>query len=335
MLFFYSNSYSKDTWTQTLQGGYSVNDIAVKDNTILVGTTYGLAFLSDDYGKNWISVNNVIDADRIYKTAISNKHLFASTGEGLFVSSNHGKSWALSDNDNFKRPIYVVKANGNRVIVGTTKGLFISDDDGESWTCISQGLYDKFFDAVIDDSDIFVCSQEGSVFHSTDSGKNWTFCFIDSTNRDVLDLAYNGKYLYAGTSGDGVFFSTNKGRSWTNISVGIRDYTINCLSTSGDNLVLGSYWGLLYTTTNNEKIGLNPVLIDTYYVLKNKMAIYSLGQIEDYSFHLIMDLTGKQLIMEYLEITYNIWLRVVEKYSQYHMGLVFIFLQIWAQIGRS
>jgi len=198
LLFSVLDSNAQKKWIRSSDGlpADTVLSLAKIGNVLFVGTENSGVYKSTDYGNNWIPMptNNAFKNSSTWSMATIDTFLFAALrGGGILRTSINGTRW---DTTNY----------------GIGRGSKIIQD------IISVG------------STLYAATYGGGVLISTDSSKSWSVLYnhrgID--DRNVFSLAYNSKYLFAGTAGinktmpdTGVAFVTPfGGDSWHTINNG-------------------------------------------------------------------------------------------------------------------
>jgi ligand-binding sensor domain-containing protein len=94
---------------------------------------------------------------------------------------------------------------------------------------------------------LFAGTNGNGVYISTNNGTNWTPANSGIENSGVLDLAFSGQSLFAGTY-DGLFKSTNDGSNWTEVNIGLlSDYVTN-IAVSGSKIYAGSVYSIYFSS---------------------------------------------------------------------------------------
>lgn len=97
------------------------------------------------------------------------------------------------------------------------------------------------------DNFLFAATSSG-VYKSANNGNSWERIY----NKNSFYIHIDDKKIYIGASGDGVVLSTDNGSSWHKRSGGFNFQTINCITTKGNLLIIGTNNGLFTSTDNGE-----------------------------------------------------------------------------------
>ena len=253
-LLFTCQGYSADYWKQSMHDFYQVQTFAVIGDTMFAGTDEGGVFFSEDFGDNWISVNNGLNCMDVHCLTTIGTNIFAITGSlgGLYISDNYGKTWDSVNNGLTEEHINCMAANGENLFVGTYDGLFLSSDNGVTW--LRNNFTGVIIESIeIEDGNIYVGTLYGSkygsyghIYLSTDNGEKWISVY-ESLNDRVISLAANKNIVIAATYNDSLILSTNMGKSWKRLDVN-DFYEIYCLEISDNNIYVGTNCGLFIST---------------------------------------------------------------------------------------
>lgn len=237
-----------------------IRALAVSDNCVFAGTSgYGV-YTSADKGTSWTKSNNGLSRLKIYSLALSGNILLAGTdSSGMFMTTDDGCSWENTSSgisNRFVSSLYIPEQpeNSQTMFAGTHgDGVYKSTDNGKSWKIVwpqitVSPVYVEDF-AVYSDStgnlNLFA-GVIGGIYKTADDGLNWKSSANGLTYKNVMALASNKKYLFAGTSGGGVFISTNSGVNWKNSVTGLTNNVVVSLTAAGDDVFAGTRGGGVY-----------------------------------------------------------------------------------------
>ncbi len=143
---------------------------------------------SDDYGENWIKVNDDINPG----------------------ASNNGFVLDVDSNNN----IFVLDG-GKRVLKSTDSGVSFTNVNDTFTTRNAGGI------AIDLNDNIFVIDNAADVWQSTDTGITWTLVNDDyngATSNDITDLTVNSSGSLFALNNQDVWVSDDSGVSWTKIN---------------------------------------------------------------------------------------------------------------------
>ncbi len=89
----------------------------------------------------------------------------------------------------------------------------------------------------------------GGVLVSSDAGLSWSHSDLGFTDGDVQAVVVTSKKVYAGTYFSGVFMRDINGLIWESTS--LKNQTISCLATIGDNVFAGTYSTGVWLSTDD------------------------------------------------------------------------------------
>lgn len=247
----YRSSDGGYNWTEANVGmpAYrSVLAMALNGATIIVFTSSGSYFVSDNYGETWLGVS--LAQTGTTALAVCNDYLFAGCYSGVRRSSDNGATWIEVSNGLTDLSVQAVAVIDSTLIAGTYQGtLFTSKDSGLSWTKVKQGLA-EITDLTVSGSLLYVVSGSG-LFRSADYGATLT-----SINNGlpgtlpVISLAASGVSLYAGLDGGGVYYSGYGGNSWRATS-GLPCTVVKSLAASNSTIFAGTIGHGLFRSTDD------------------------------------------------------------------------------------
>jgi len=182
--------------------------LALKGNTIAVGTDQTGVWISTNGGINWAQKISGLTSLYITSLAFDENNLYAGTFEGVFISSNVGENWSKATTG-IPSTLFVntIKIIGEYIYVGGFPGLFLSSNGGSSWTY--KGFNTKEITAIEGYDDIVFAgasgSLTGSVFVSTNRGNTWIDYGDGLPNNTLFTLAIVDTVLFTGLRGYGAW----------------------------------------------------------------------------------------------------------------------------------
>lgn len=253
---FYKSTNNGFDWIKINVGTASnkVKTIADFGNNIYIGTTEGV-FLSEDFGENWISINNGLTGQSIIHITINiNGFLYVATGSnGIYRSTDNGENWNTVNNGlgNYYMKTLTHNSSGT-LFAGNYVGFYKSTDYGENWIPSGTGLTARPNALGVNSNDhlFAVCGTNGGAFRSTDNGDNWVQINNGLENTDLISIVISssGK-IYAGDYSKGVYCSDDNGESWTNYLGSYPTLRVNDMGNNVSEIVYaGTNEGLLRTT---------------------------------------------------------------------------------------
>ena len=224
----FKSANSGKTW-RAENIGLAVTDVLalaidpVNPETLYVGTSgsgtavKGGLFKSTDGARNWRSVGPKGGyVSSIAVDSVNPNNVYASTGDGILKSSNSGRTW-VTVQGSLDGVLAVDPTRSQIVYAGDeAHGVYKSTNAGKTWQASSVGLTNRHIRALVidphDSETIYVAcavasgSRSHRVFRSTNGGRRWQPFDAGLTATDVQALAIDksGRFLYAGTDGNGV-----------------------------------------------------------------------------------------------------------------------------------
>jgi photosystem II stability/assembly factor-like uncharacterized protein len=186
-------------------GSLNISGIAISHqnhNKVYVSLHKGGIYVTENGGESWTSAMGNLPAGQSWSD------VWDPTGAP--IPRNSILSVAVDPNDD------------DTVYIGTNvHGVYKSEDGGANWTkalteatMVAEGPSDHAhaMAVVVDPSDpqnIFIGDWHSGVYRSTDGGNNWSYV-SDSNGMstraiNALSISNDGRFVYAGTQGEGVF----------------------------------------------------------------------------------------------------------------------------------
>ena len=245
----------------------SVFALISNGNNIFAGTTQGV-YVSTNNGDLWTLVTDgLVYGENVYAFATIGDSLFAGTSGGIYVTTNSGILWEKVDGGPpASSDVRSLTVNSGNLLAGTYAGIYLSTDTGLSWNESNYGLASSTVYAMtIKGNKIFTGTRKG-IYISTDNGISWT-----SSNNgiygNVAEFVVSDGNIFTG--GAGVNLSVDDGATWN--PIGMNDAVIFALAVKGDNLFVGTLYGV-YRSTDGGKAwslldnGINPLV--NYYAIE-------------------------------------------------------------------
>ena len=233
----YKSSNHGDSWVLTNYQftNDEISALMIYNECIFAGTQRGI-YRSTNNGASWTEFSNGLTNLRISTLTNINEYLFAGTfGGGIFRSIDEGYNWIESNTGVTNFFIRSLGPAQENILAGVGENLYadklISTNFGESWDRISIGWGSvcnvaQFAES---NSNVFAGTFWGSgIYRSIDNGFSWHDVNNGITDYDVISIAADDNYIFAGTyyplqSGN-IFISSNQGDTWIEVSEGL--YTV-------------------------------------------------------------------------------------------------------------
>ena len=243
-----SSAVNTSTWSSHIGRITSIAIDPNDDNHIIVGSSSGGVWRTDDFAANWEPLSDYETFLDVFSLEISHNnpdHYFVGTdGGGVLKSTDAGATWnsttGIVENDVINTLVMHPTDHNILFAVGRWQGrVYRSIDGGDTWTTelnISNQLHDLEFKP--GDPSVVYVSGKGTVRKSTDTGDSFTNLTGPWSNNGVVMMAVtaddsNYLYLLQEDSGGfgGVYLSTNEGSSFSTQS----DDSCNCNNILGYN----------------------------------------------------------------------------------------------------
>jgi len=91
------------------------------------------------------------------------------------------------------------------------------------------------------------------VILSANMYSQWEPCNNGLNGGDIITIVSDGSNIYTGTNGGGIFKSSDNGQNWSAVNSGLTNFTVNCITTSGNKIIAGTDGGIFYSTNKGVK----------------------------------------------------------------------------------
>ena len=305
-----------------------IKSLAVKNDTVFVGTGGSGVFYSANGGVSWNAVNSGLYTTQgryvygldIRSLVVSGNQIFAGAyprvggyAEGLYVTNNNGNTWTRI----FNHAVKAMVTSGNNIYLASPDGVFISRDQGLNWITIANeyttalGIpYVVLGNGIaVLDNTVFTHGDR-VIFGSDDFGRTWKTVFDGTVSGQAgMFIRYmfsRDSVIYVGT-GAGVMISNDKGRHWTPIKEGISNLEIQYLGIVDSFIFAGTLNDGLWKRSLSDlpeipadTSGSNP--INVHYVELTGISVYP-NPAKNYITISFDDFSDEEYVVEFLSFT--------------------------------
>lgn len=261
---------SKDkgnTWTKSdfKHNNLIFSDID-SDNSFIYLVSYGALYSSSDNGETW--------SDTLLTTwigdikCIGNDIFCATLGGGIYYSSNQGKNWEYRNSGIQNFNIISIDGNDQFLFAATEQHIladvYLSTNKGINWTKLNKDFQDEnvfiwpLTTAIVSDSLLYVRDITGTIYKTTNLGKNWIWTY-NTGNGYEFEFKKHKDYLFMGTKEHQLEFhskiNSNENKGFSLIAP--QNKYINSLHSTGNNLLVGSNKGILYSKNSGSDLTQN------------------------------------------------------------------------------
>lgn len=248
-------------WTKTIAPNANWTSIASSaDGLRLVAVASGgTIYTSSDSGNTWTHQTGApLRSWSSVASSADGNDLAAGCNDssyGIYTSTNAGVTWTTNN----KLPLnqwsgVAMSADGSKLVAGSAN-LYTSTNYGVTWTSNNISGFLNVCASSAGGTTLLAGGGSGPLTISTNSGQTWE------------QLAFTGTEISFATSADGskvattcvingntdVSISTNFGISWTSNQVSSQFYQIIAASADGNQLVLATQGGGIYTSPSGGK----------------------------------------------------------------------------------
>ncbi|MEJ1239331.1 T9SS type A sorting domain-containing protein [Chryseolinea sp. T2] len=224
------------TWTRRLDGLASATANAIVRMGNDIFVATGTIYRSSDEGENWVVKSNSSVQGTSSTLAVLNNKLYTNIDNDVYVSANRGDSWEKKS-DGLLGPIRTIFADDKHVYVGTYQGLFRLNASGERWDKIDMGVPSQSVGKIAKlGSILLVAEQYDGVYKSIDDGKTWTLI----NNNIVLTMAVRNNEIYAAALTGALYHSSDSGKTWSDIKGNIPSRVVTSISFTSKHVLVGA-----------------------------------------------------------------------------------------------
>lgn len=177
----------------------------------------------------------------------------------------------------FGEPVYSVRATGTRLFALTQTGVYRSDNNGSSWAQIPQLFLANVVERLAVSGDTITVYANPESYISIDNGDTWNELTAPA-GVFSSDVASGGGKAYMSTYGDYFYTSDNSGATWTQVTQGLTTPEINCISTEGSTVYVGTDDGIFKSTNSGTSFsfsGLSGEYVNKVYVKSPNVFAYT------------------------------------------------------------
>ncbi len=237
--------------------GNFVTRSVVQNNSVVVASSNGGVYVSNDFGATWTFNNASAFSFEIRSLIVKDSTLFATVPySGVFKSTDNGLSWVSCDSGiTIPDNVYSLILSDSTLLLGTS-GSFVGDtasiyqslNNGISWTkTYSLTNFDAFITFIIQGSEVWVSNLPSGVFYSNNNGSNWTLKNGAMIAKN-LGLTNNGNLVGGpGQNLMSINLSTDNGSTWTVVKDTIVPFAFAKL---GNYTFAGTSKGFYYSADN-------------------------------------------------------------------------------------
>lgn len=215
------SSFSNSQWILTSgPENASVNSMIVSGSVLIAGfsnNTGSHIYKSINSGDSWefVQTLNVNGFPITSMIGINSVMLAAVLYQGVYRSMDGGASWSHLNARYFSyNGTSFINTDSGIFASALGEGVFQSKDNGVSWIEVNNGITDKRILRLAKDEKYLYAVGYGGVFVSIDCGNNWVSRSSGLPNIQVDDIAINDSTIFVIPSGHGVYKSINHGISW-------------------------------------------------------------------------------------------------------------------------
>ena len=192
-----------ENWT-TLKNNMApkqYSSFAIKDQTIIIGTSHGQLYRSTDLGDTWTLVDDQTSCSLIYSVTSTQDAILASTCQDVLVSLDDGLTWAPGSTAQPGIGLKVIEGKGDIVYGTDGYRVYHTVNNGAIWTLINQNLNlnDVKRAIAISGNTVLLATQQKDVFGKERTEQFWQEDNLGLRNQWVYDFAVTSDYIFAAT----------------------------------------------------------------------------------------------------------------------------------------
>lgn len=188
------NNWTITNFSQMLFAPSNIYKLAFHHDKIFAVSFGQGAFVTEDLGVTWDSINNGLgdyasygSGRFIYDMGQIEDRLFVCGANGVWYTDDDGENWIKDSfwwNDCYTNTIAIMD---DKIFVGTdNQGIYVSNDMGDSWSEISNSVVERVRSfEVVNDEILFVGTITGKIYYY-DENNNWNLISDGGTGGQII-----------------------------------------------------------------------------------------------------------------------------------------------------
>ncbi len=204
----YSTTNSGQNWipTSTYPSNYYTQSVALSGSYLFAGCDQ-MVVSSTNGGNSWSQMNSGSYARNVTSLIVTGSVVYAGTSSyGVYFSFLNGNSWTQIGSGLGTAIINDLAYGNNALYAACNKGLQSTTNNGANWVQLNSALANTQVQALsMLGPNIFISAQN-KVHFTSNNGTSWQDITAGlPSNPNVLSLAYNDTYIFAGLSTGAVY----------------------------------------------------------------------------------------------------------------------------------
>lgn len=202
-----TNGGAQWTYAKINMADNSVDALAVRDSTLIIGTHFGINIVNDSAG-TWSPVKVTYGLSIGYASPVAligNTFFTSYQNGGVLRSTDNGKTWVQRDSGMANAQAVSITGKGSRLFAAAWGGVYRSTNNGDQWTQVNSGLGNTSLWALAECGTVIFAGTNGGMYRSRDSGRTWQLVTAGLQYNWVRALCATGSTILAGTEETGVF----------------------------------------------------------------------------------------------------------------------------------
>lgn len=204
----YSTTNSGQNWipTSNYPSNYYTQSVALSGSYLFAGCDQ-MVVSSTNGGNTWSQMNSGSFARNVTSLVVTGSVVYAGTSSyGVYFSFLNGNSWTHISGALGTAITYEMAYGNNTLYVACNRGIQSTTNNGANWVQLNSALANTQVPALsLLGTNIFISAQN-KVHFTSNNGANWQDITAGlPSNPNVLSLAYNDTYIFAGLSTGAVY----------------------------------------------------------------------------------------------------------------------------------
>ena len=245
-----------DSWTEKSTG---ISDEQIQDFVIYNDKIYAAGsslFESSNQGDTWETITiDGLGPNGVRSMTATNDAFYVADDGNVLISTGNLDTWDESSL-NTNATITSMGVSGDMVYLTTSNGrYYYTNDQGINWTLVQNMETDEFVNDLLFLENREIMSTGDGLFASNDEGASWSESQEGITALQIISLAQNDQFIFAGTSLQGIFRYEQDMSTWTQINSGLNatnSSTVYDIVVLSDEVFLGTGGGVYSSSDNGD-----------------------------------------------------------------------------------
>ena len=136
--------------------------------------------------------------------------MLACSNYGIFKTSDGGSNWTINNNGISGSDFHCLSGNWDDIYAGVSNKIYKSSNSGQTWNSVTTLTSWAVTSIALSGLNVFAGCDNGLWF-SNNNGTSWSCMSNGLADSNIVAIAVNGNYVFAGTDDNGIFYSSDYG----------------------------------------------------------------------------------------------------------------------------